>query len=322
MKQDKIPFFSTIIKKEKKGFFNYLKNSLLNTSRNISKEIINIFSNKNIIDKKLFNSLKKTLITADVGLKTTKKIINLVSEYAKKKKIKNSFLLYDYIKEEMLNILTPVERPLIIRNKKPFIILIIGVNGVGKTTTIGKLAYYFYNHNKTVLLASGDTFRAGADKQLTFWSNKSHSNIINNYKKKDSASVIYDAFYKAKNNNIDILIADTAGRLHNNLNLIEELKKIVRVIKKINNQSPDEVMLIIDANIGQNSINQLKVFHDSIGVTGITITKIDGTAKGGIIFSLANEFGIPIRYIGSGEKITNLHLFNAKDFINAIFSKN
>ncbi|QJC28000.1 signal recognition particle-docking protein FtsY [Enterobacteriaceae endosymbiont of Plateumaris braccata] len=321
MTQNKISISSIKIKK-KQGFFSYLKNSLLKTSRNISKEIINIFSNKNIIDEKLFNSLTKTLITADVGLKTTKKIINLVSKYAKKKNLKSSFLLYDYIKQEMLNILIPVERPLIIKNKKPFIILIIGVNGVGKTTTIGKLAYYFYKKNKSVLLASGDTFRAGADKQLTFWSNKSHSCIISNCKNKDSASVIFDAFYKAKNKNIDILIADTAGRLHNNLNLIEELKKIIRVIKKINNQSPDEIMLILDANIGQNSINQLKVFHDSIGVTGITITKIDGTAKGGIIFSLANEFGIPIRYIGSGEKITNLHSFNAKDFINAIFYKN
>ncbi|QJC28449.1 signal recognition particle-docking protein FtsY [Enterobacteriaceae endosymbiont of Plateumaris consimilis] len=322
MTQNKISIPAAIVKK-KQGFFSYLKNSLLKTSRNIGKEIIKIFSNKNIIDEKLFNSLTKTLITADVGLKTTKKIINLVSKYADKKKLQSSFLLYDYIKHEMLNILIPVERPLIIGNKKPFIILIIGVNGVGKTTTIGKLAYYFYKNNKSVLLASGDTFRAGADKQLTFWSNKSHSYIVNNYKKKDSASVIFDAFYKAKNKNIDILIADTAGRLHNNLNLIEELKKIVRVIKKVNNQSPpDEIMLILDANIGQNSINQLKIFHDSIGVTGITVTKVDGTAKGGIIFSLANEFGIPIRYIGSGEKITNLHLFNAKEFINAIFYKN
>ncbi|QJC29340.1 signal recognition particle-docking protein FtsY [Enterobacteriaceae endosymbiont of Plateumaris pusilla] len=322
MIKDKISVTSIKIKKKKQGFLNFLKNSLFKTSQNLSKEIINVFNKKNIIDEKLFNFLKNTLITADVGLNTTKKIIDLVSNYANKKQIKNSYLLYNYIKQEMLNILIPVEIPLIIKNKKPFVILIIGANGVGKTTTIGKLAYYFYNNSKSVLLASGDTFRAGADKQLTSWSNKSHSFIINNYKKKDSASVIFDALYEAKKNNIDILIADTAGRLHNNLNLIEELKKIVRVIKKINNESPDEIMLILDANIGQNSINQLKAFHDNIGVTGITITKIDGTAKGGVIFSLANEFGIPIRYIGSGEKITNLHLFNAKDFVNAIFYKN
>ncbi|QJC37974.1 signal recognition particle-docking protein FtsY [Enterobacteriaceae endosymbiont of Donacia marginata] len=306
--------------KDKIGFFNYLKKKLIKTSKNISKEIFNLFKKKNIIDEKLFNKLQEKLIISDVGIHTTKKIINLTKKYIKSNKLESSSQLYKYIKEEMLKILLPVEIPLIINNKKPFIILIIGVNGVGKTTTIGKLAYYFYKKKKSVLLASGDTFRAGAHEQLFSWSKKSNSFFIHNSKKKDSSAIIFDAISKAKKEEIDILIADTSGRLHNNFLLMEELKKITRVIKKNNNMIINEIMLIIDSNIGQNSINQLRTFHDNIGITGITITKIDGTAKGGIVFSLANEFNIPIRYLCCGEKITDLYLFNAKDFINAIFT--
>ncbi|QJC37570.1 signal recognition particle-docking protein FtsY [Enterobacteriaceae endosymbiont of Donacia bicoloricornis] len=305
--------------KEKMSFFNYLKNKLIKTSKNISKEIFNLFKKRNTIDEELFNKLQEKLIISDVGIYTTKKIINLTKKYVKLNKLKDSSQLYTYIKEEMLKILLPVEKPLIINNK-PFIILIIGVNGVGKTTTIGKLAYYFYKRKKSVLLASGDTFRAGAHEQLFSWSKKSNSLFIYNSNKKDSSAIIFDSISKAKKDKIDILIADTSGRLHNNFFLMEELKKIVRVIKKNNNMVINEIMLVLDSNIGQNSINQLKTFHDNIGVTGITITKIDGTAKGGVIFSLANEFHIPIRYICCGEKITDLHLFNAKDFINAIFT--
>ncbi|QJC34348.1 signal recognition particle-docking protein FtsY [Enterobacteriaceae endosymbiont of Donacia crassipes] len=309
--------------KKKHGFFNYLKKNLIRTTKNISQEIINLFKKKNIIDKELFNKLKETLIIADIDIHTTNKICNLTKKYAQKNKIQDSFKLYDYLKIEMLKILLPVEVPLIIKNKKkPFIILIIGVNGAGKTTTIGKLAYYFYKQNKSVLLASSDTFRAGAYEQLSTWSKRSHSILLENYKKKDSSAIIFDAISYSKKKQIDILIADTSGRLHNNIMLMEELKKITRVIKKNNNMCIDEVMLILDANIGQNSINQLKIFHDNIGITGITITKIDGTAKGGVIFSLANKFNIPIRYLCSGEKITDLNLFNAKNFINAIFINN
>ncbi|QJC38384.1 signal recognition particle-docking protein FtsY [Enterobacteriaceae endosymbiont of Donacia fulgens] len=307
--------------KKKIGFFNYLKKKLIKTSKNISKEIFNLFKKKNNINEKLFNKLQEKLIISDVGIHTTKKIINLTKKYVKLNNLENSSQLYKYIKAEMLKILLPVEIPLNINNnKKPFIILIIGVNGVGKTTTIGKLAYYFYKKQKSVLLASGDTFRAGAHEQLFSWSKKSNSFFMYNSKKKDSSAIIFDAISKAKKEKIDILIADTSGRLHNNFLLMEELKKITRVIKKNNNMIINEIMLIIDSNIGQNSINQLKTFHDNIGITGITITKIDGTAKGGIIFSLANEFNIPIRYLCCGEKITDLYLFNAKDFINAIFT--
>ncbi|QJC37159.1 signal recognition particle-docking protein FtsY [Enterobacteriaceae endosymbiont of Donacia thalassina] len=311
-----------IQKNEKKiGFFSYLKKKLIKTSKNISKEIINLFKKKSIINEKLFNQLQEKLILSDIGIHTTKKIINLTKKYIQLNKLENSSQLYKYLKIEMLKILLPVEIPLIIKDKKkPFIILIIGVNGVGKTTTIGKLAYFFYKKKKSVLLASGDTFRAGAHEQLFSWSKQSNSLFIYNSKKKDSSAIIFDAISQAKKKQIDILIADTSGRLHNNSVLMEELKKIVRVIKKNNNMIIDETMLILDANIGQNSINQLKSFHDNIGVTGITLTKIDGTAKGGVIFSLANEFNIPIRYLGCGEKISDLYLFNAKDFINAIFT--
>ncbi|QJC35523.1 signal recognition particle-docking protein FtsY [Enterobacteriaceae endosymbiont of Donacia sparganii] len=309
-------------KNEKKiSFFNYFKKKLIKTSKNIGKEIINLFKKKKFIDEKLFNNLKEKLIISDVGIHTANKIINLTKKYAKLNKLENSSQLYEYLKIEMLKILLPVEVPLVINNKKkPFIILIIGVNGVGKTTTIGKLAYYFYKKKKSVLLASGDTFRAGAHEQLNVWSKKSNSFFVYNKKKKDSSAIIFDAISQAKKKQIDILIADTSGRLHNNFFLMEELKKIVRVIKKNNNMVLDEIMLVLDANIGQNSINQLKIFHENIGVTGIIISKIDGTAKGGVIFSLANEFNIPIRYLGSGEKITDLYTFNAKDFINAIFT--
>ncbi|QJC36338.1 signal recognition particle-docking protein FtsY [Enterobacteriaceae endosymbiont of Donacia simplex] len=309
-------------KNEKKiSFFSYLKRKLIKTSKNISKKIIKIFKKTNTIDKKLFDKLQEKLIISDIGIHTTKKIINSIKKYIQLNKLEDSSQLYKYLKIELLNILLSVETPLVINKniKKPFIILIIGVNGVGKTTTIGKLAYYFYKKKKSVMLASGDTFRAGAHEQLFSWSKKSNSCFIYNSKKKESSAVIFDAILQAKKKQIDILIADTSGRLHNNIFLMEELKKIVRVIKKNNNMVVDEIMLILDATIGQNSINQLKTFHNHIGVTGITLTKVDGTAKGGIIFSLANEFNIPIRFIGCGEKITDLHLFNAKDFINAIF---
>ncbi|QJC35119.1 signal recognition particle-docking protein FtsY [Enterobacteriaceae endosymbiont of Donacia proxima] len=304
--------------KKKHGFLNYLKKNLIKTTKNLSQKIINLFKRKNIVNEELFNKLKETLIISDIDIHTTNKIINLTKNYAQKNKIQNSCKLYDYIKKEMLKILLSVEVPLIIKNKKPFIILVIGINGVGKTTTIGKLAYYFYKQKKSVLLASGDTFRAGAYEQLSVWSKRSHSILLEKNKKKDSSAIIFDAISYSKKKKIDILIADTSGRLHNNIMLMEELKKITRVIKKNNNMVIDEVMLVLDANIGQNSINQLKIFHDSVGITGVTITKIDGTAKGGVIFSLANKFNIPIRFLGSGEKITNLHLFNAKNFINAI----
>ncbi|QJC36750.1 signal recognition particle-docking protein FtsY [Enterobacteriaceae endosymbiont of Donacia vulgaris] len=312
---------NTIPKNEKKiSFFSYLKKKLIKTSNNISKKIIKLFKQKNTIDKKLFDKLQEKLIISDIGIHTTKKIIDSIKKYVTLNNLQDSSQLYKYLKIEMLNILSHVEIPLVINKniKKPFIILIIGVNGVGKTTTIGKLAYYFYKKKKSVMLASGDTFRAGAHEQLFTWSKKSNSFFIYNSKKKESSAVIFDAIFQAKKKKIDILIADTSGRLHNNISLMEELKKIVRVIKKNNNMVVDEIMLILDATIGQNSINQLKTFHNNIGVTGITLTKIDGTAKGGIIFSLANRFNIPIRFIGCGEKITDLHLFNAKDFINAI----
>ncbi|QJC30234.1 signal recognition particle-docking protein FtsY [Enterobacteriaceae endosymbiont of Neohaemonia nigricornis] len=314
-----------IIKKNinNKSFFSSLASNLWKTSKNISKNFINLFRKKHNINVNFFNSLKETLIISDIGIKTTNDIVNKTIQYSKLNNIQYSDQLYNFIKQEMFNILSIVEKPLIINSmNKPFIILIFGINGVGKTTTIGKLAYYFYKQNKSVYLASGDTFRAGANEQLKIWSYKSNSYIINNNKIHDSSAVIYDAIVKTKKDNIDILIIDTAGRLHNNISLLEELKKNVRVIKKKIYDAPNETMLILDSNIGQNSINQFKIFNKHINITGITITKLDGTAKGGVIFSLANEFKIPIRYICTGEQIQDLHLFNAENFINTIFTKN
>ncbi|QJC31486.1 signal recognition particle-docking protein FtsY [Enterobacteriaceae endosymbiont of Donacia tomentosa] len=320
-KKDSI--LNTKKKKTGIGFFSYFKKKLLKTSKTFSTNILNLFKKKYIINSQLFNELKEKLITSDISINTTKKIIDEAKKYAELNKLQNSSQLYEFIKQKMLNILLPIEIPLNINNgSKPFIILIIGVNGVGKTTTIGKLSNYFHNKGKSVLLASGDTFRAGAHEQLLSWSNKSKSIFMENNIKHDSSAIIYDAIYEAKKKNIDVLIADTAGRIHNNLSLMRELKKIVRVIKKTNKNNPDEIMLILDANIGQNSINQLKAFHDNIGVTGITITKLDGTARAGVIFSIAYEFNIPLRYVCIGEKIDDIHLFNAKNFIDAIFTKN
>ena len=225
------------------------------------------------------------------------------------------------LKEEMGEILAKVDEPLNVEGKTPFVILMVGVNGVGKTTTIGKLARQFEQQGKSVMLAAGDTFRAAAVEQLQVWGQRNNIPVIAQHTGADSASVIFDAIQAAKARNIDVLIADTAGRLQNKSHLMEELKKIVRVMKKLDVEAPHEVMLTIDASTGQNAVSQAKLFHEAVGLTGITLTKLDGTAKGGVIFSVADQFGIPIRYIGVGERIEDLRPFKADDFIEALFAR-
>ena len=229
--------------------------------------------------------------------------------------------LYGLLKEEMGEILAKVDEPLNVEGKAPFVILMVGVNGVGKTTTIGKLARQFEQQGKSVMLAAGDTFRAAAVEQLQVWGQRNNIPVIAQHTGADSASVIFDAIQAAKARNIDVLIADTAGRLQNKSHLMEELKKIVRVMKKLDVEAPHEVMLTIDASTGQNAVSQAKLFHEAVGLTGITLTKLDGTAKGGVIFSVADQFGIPIRYIGVGERIEDLRPFKADDFIEALFAR-
>ena len=251
---------------------------------------------------------------------TTTKIINNLTEHATKQQLKDADLLYQQLKIEMSNILKPVEQPMVIDGtKKPYVNVMGGVNGVGKTTTIGKLASQFQAQGKSVMLAAGDTFRAAAVEQLQVWGERNHIPVIAQSTGSDSASVIFDAMQSAAARNIDILIADTAGRLQNKNNLMDELKKIVRVMKKYDENAPHEIMLTLDAGTGQNAISQTKLFNEAVGLTGISLTKLDGTAKGGIIFAIADQFNLPIRYIGVGEKIEDLRPFNADEFIDALF---
>ncbi|MBE0151734.1 signal recognition particle-docking protein FtsY, partial [Serratia fonticola] len=304
----------------KEGFFARLKRSLLKTKQNLGSGFIGLFRGKKI-DDDLFEELEEQLLIADVGVETTRKIIESLTLHASRKQLKDAESLYGKLKEEMAEILAKVDQPLDVGGKTPFVILMVGVNGVGKTTTIGKLARQFQAEGKSVMLAAGDTFRAAAVEQLQVWGERNRIPVIAQHTGADSASVIFDAVQAAKARNIDVLIADTAGRLQNKAHLMEELKKIVRVMKKLDEQAPHEVMLTLDASTGQNAVNQAKLFNEAVGLTGITLTKLDGTAKGGVIFSIADQFTIPIRYIGVGEGIEDLRPFKADDFIEALFAR-
>ncbi|HHE9505266.1 TPA: signal recognition particle-docking protein FtsY [Haemophilus influenzae] len=301
------------------GFFSRLVKGLLKTKQNVGAGFRSFFLGKKI-DDELFEELEEQLLIADIGVPTTSKIIKNLTEHASRKELQDAELLYQQLKVEMADILEPVAQPLEIDStKKPYVILMVGVNGVGKTTTIGKLARKFQSEGKSVMLAAGDTFRAAAVEQLQVWGERNHIPVVSQSTGSDSASVIFDAMQSAAARNIDILIADTAGRLQNKNNLMDELKKIVRVMKKYDETAPHEIMLTLDAGTGQNAISQAKLFNEAVGLTGISLTKLDGTAKGGVIFAIADQFKLPIRYIGVGEKIEDLREFNAKEFIEALF---
>ncbi|WP_455748979.1 signal recognition particle-docking protein FtsY [Hafnia alvei] len=304
----------------KEGFFARLKRSLLKTKQNLGSGFFGLFRGKKI-DDDLFEELEEQLLIADVGVETTNKIIKSLTEHASRKELKDAESLYGKLKEEMGEILSTVDKPLDVSGRTPFVILMVGVNGVGKTTTIGKLARQFQAEGKSVMLAAGDTFRAAAVEQLQVWGERNNIPVVAQHTGADSASVIFDAIQAAKARNIDVLLADTAGRLQNKSHLMEELKKIVRVMKKLDEDAPHEVMLTIDASTGQNAVSQAKLFNEAVGLTGITLTKLDGTAKGGVIFAVADQFGIPIRYIGVGEGIEDLRPFKADDFIEALFAR-
>lgn len=301
------------------GFFSRLVKGLLKTKQNIGAGFRSFFLGKKI-DDELFEELEEQLLIADIGVPTTSKIIKNLTEHASRKELQDAELLYQQLKVEMADILEPVAQPLEIDStKKPYVILMVGVNGVGKTTTIGKLARKFQAEGKSVMLAAGDTFRAAAVEQLQVWGERNHIPVVAQSTGSDSASVIFDAMQSAAARNIDILIADTAGRLQNKNNLMDELKKIVRVMKKYDETAPHEIMLTLDAGTGQNATSQAKLFNEAVGLTGISLTKLDGTAKGGVIFAIADQFKLPIRYIGVGEKIEDLREFNAREFIEALF---
>ncbi|MEC8102784.1 MAG: signal recognition particle-docking protein FtsY [Pseudomonadota bacterium] len=305
---------------EKKGFFGRMAAGLSKTRSNLTDGLSSLLLGKKEIDDDMMEDLETQLIMADVGVEATNEIISRLTQRVGRKELRDSDALYEALIEELQDILAVSQKPLVIdSSKKPYVILMVGINGVGKTTTIGKLAKQFQARGKSVMLAAGDTFRAAAVEQLQVWGERNDVPVVAQHTGADSASVLFDAVQAATSRGVDVLIADTAGRLHNKDNLMQELEKVVRVMKKIDDTAPHEVMLVLDAGTGQNAINQTKTFLQSVGVTGLTLTKLDGTAKGGIIFALAKQFGLPVRYIGVGEKIEDLRPFNADDYTRALF---
>lgn len=306
----------------KHGFFKRLKQGLAKTRANLSSGIATILLGKKIIDADLLNQIEMILLTADVGVETTEQLIQVLTEKLKRKELNDPEAVFLALKQAMKDILKPCNLPLTIPDQnKPFVILVVGINGSGKTTTIGKLAHLFKQAQAKVMLAAGDTFRAAAIEQLQVWGERNQVPVIAQQPGADTAAVIYDAMEAATARGVDILIADTAGRLHTQANLMEELKKVKRVVAKIDSESPQEVLIVLDATLGQNALNQVKQFNEAIGVTGIALTKLDGTAKGGIIFTIAQQTKIPIRFIGIGEKNTDLRPFDAEEFVEALFSE-
>ncbi|BFT60121.1 signal recognition particle-docking protein FtsY [Pseudomonas moorei] len=306
----------------KAGFFARLKQGLSKTSASIGEGMASLFLGKKAIDDDLLDDLETRLLTADVGVEATSVIIQRLTQKVARKELADSDALYKSLQAELAAMLKPVEQPLKITSQnKPFVILVVGVNGAGKTTTIGKLAKKLQLEGKKVMLAAGDTFRAAAVEQLQVWGERNKIPVIAQHTGADSASVIFDAVQAAKARGIDVLIADTAGRLHTKDNLMEELKKVRRVIGKLDADAPHEVLLVLDAGTGQNAINQAKQFNQTVELTGLALTKLDGTAKGGVIFALAKQFGLPIRYIGVGEGIDDLRTFEAEPFVQALFAE-
>lgn len=307
---------------EKQRFFGRIKEGLIKTRHQLGESVGRLLLGKKVIDPQLLEELEDVLLHADVGMDTTQWLTEKLQEGLVRKELTNGDALFRALKKHLLAMLGENRSPLeaACSNHKPFVILMVGVNGAGKTTTIGKLAYQYQRLGKRVMLAAGDTFRAAAVEQLQLWGQRNHVPVIAQHTGADSASVIFDAYQAAKARDIDILIADTAGRLHTQHHLMDELKKIKRVLQKNDVDAPHEIMLVLDASIGQNALNQARIFHQAVGVTGITMTKLDGTAKGGILFALAHQLEIPFRYVGVGEGIDDLRPFDPSQFIHAIFN--
>lgn len=305
----------------KPGFFSRIKQGLSRTSSHFAEGLGNLFLGRKTIDEDLFEELETQLLVADVGMEATSEIIDNLTGRVARKQLADADALYQALREQLAELLRPVEQPLVIpAEKKPFVILVVGVNGVGKTTTIGKLAKRLQNEGKKVMLAAGDTFRAAAVEQLQVWGERNNVPVIAQHTGADSASVIFDALQAAQARGIDVIIADTAGRLHNKNHLMDELAKVKRVMAKLDESAPHEVLLVLDAGTGQNALNQAEQFREAAGVTGVALTKLDGTAKGGVIFALSKKFGLPVRFIGVGEGIDDLQPFAAEPFIKALFN--
>lgn len=306
----------------KAGIFTRFKKGLSKTRHQLGEGIGRLLLGKKEISKDLLEELETLLITADIGIHTTHVLINQLTQGLERKQLTDGDAVYQALKSHLQQLLGEHTPPWPEQSHQisPLVILVVGVNGAGKTTTIGKLAKQFQQQGKKVMLAAGDTFRAAAVEQLHVWGERNDVAVIAQHTGADSASVIFDAFQAAKARKMDVLIADTAGRLHTQNNLMEELKKVKKVLKKIDPQAPHEILLILDASIGQNALNQAKQFHEAMDVTGIIMTKLDGTAKGGILFAIAHDLGIPFRFIGVGEGIDDLRPFDAAQFVGAIFN--
>ena len=306
--------------KKKGSWFNRMKTGLSKSRKNLAEGMVSILIGGKEIDDELLEEVEDQLLVADIGVNATNRIIKSLTEQTARGDLIYAHSLYKALQTELVDILTPKVAPLVIdTSKKPFVILVVGVNGVGKTTTIGKLAKRLQGEGKSVMLAAGDTFRAAATEQLQIWGERNHIPVVAQGHGSDSASVIFDAMQSAKAKNIDVLIADTAGRLQNKTHLMAELEKVVRVMRKADPSAPHEGMIVLDAGTGQNAINQVELFNEVVPLTGITITKLDGTAKGGVVFNIAETSDVPIRYIGVGESIDDLRAFSPKQFVAALF---
>lgn len=301
---------------EKKSYFSRLKDGLAKTGAGFG----DLFLGKKTLDDELLEDLETALLTADVGIEATQEIVNDITEGLARRSLDDAATVVGQLKDTMRRILHPSEQPLVFSDKKPFVLLMVGINGAGKTTTIGKISQQLKQDGKSVMLAAGDTFRAAAVEQLKTWGERAGVPVVAQGTGADAASVIYDAYESAQAKGIDVLIADTAGRLHTQSHLMSEIEKIVRVLQKHDADTPHEIMLVIDAGNGQNALNQAKEFHKALGLTGITVTKLDGTAKGGIVFPIAKQLGLPVRFIGVGEAAEDLRKFNAADFVDALLS--
>ncbi|QDD13235.1 signal recognition particle-docking protein FtsY [Candidatus Methylopumilus rimovensis] len=310
-----------IPKEEKKsGFFGFadkIKKGLTRTREKLTTELTTLFSGKKI-DEALFEELETILLTSDVGISATTYLLDSIRASIKKNNIENADEIKGLLKEKLIELLAPIENPLVLKGTNPYVIMVVGVNGAGKTTTIGKLTKIFLDEDKSVLIAAGDTFRAAATEQLQVWGQRNNVHVVSQASG-DPGAVIFDAINSAKAKNIDIVIADTAGRLPTQKHLIDEITKVKRVINKCHTEAPHEILLVLDANTGQNAISQLKIFNEALGITGLALTKLDGTAKGGVIAAIAKEQPIPLRYIGVGESIDDLKVFNAQEYVDALF---
>jgi fused signal recognition particle receptor len=301
------------------GFFNKIKEGLSKTRHAFMEKVEKLVSRRKI-DEEFYEELEEILIMADVGVNTVMQLMDELRDEVKKRKIEDAEELRPVLKEKLRELMKTEQHPMNIQENGLTVIMVVGVNGVGKTTTIGKLAYKYKNEGKKVLLAAGDTFRAGAIEQLEVWGKRAGVEVIKHQAGSDPAAVVYDAIQAAKARNVNLLLCDTAGRLHNKTNLMEELNKVYRVIKREIPGAPHEVLLVLDATTGQNALSQAKLFGQAAGVTGLVLTKLDGTAKGGIVIAIQNELSLPVKFVGVGEKMDDLQVFDPQEFVEALFA--